>query len=159
MSADPLLDARKEAVKLAHDSTKQILTLSSAVIAALVSVLLVSKVVHHGAAGIAVGAAFALFISNVFGLLALFGLAGILEEGRHIPDANPRPRVLVARPGQQEVEDPTLMDAQYAAGNADRVLMSSHYKTFGRLQFLMFGFGTLLLFVSICVSLSLPPPA
>jgi len=37
--------------------------------------------------------------------------------------------------------------------------MSSHYKTFGTLQFVTFGIGTFLMFISICVSLAQAPKA
>lgn len=86
---DEAVQGRKEAIKTAHDSTKQILTLSTAVITAIIGVVLVVDVKSSAAAGIAAGAAFSFFVSNVFGLLALFGLAGALEEGLYTSQDRP----------------------------------------------------------------------
>lgn len=127
MTADPRTDGRIEAVKLAHDSTKQILTISTAVITAIVGVVLVSKIQSPSAAGLAAAAAFALVFSNVCGLFALFGLAGILEDGGHI----------------------------YCEAKPNRVLMDSHYKVFGRLQLFFFASGTLIMFLSVFVALAI----
>ena len=79
-----LIASRKRAVELAHESSKQILTLASAIIVLAAGALFTGKLLINSYISGLVVAVFAFLVSVVFGILSLYALSGLLEEGLYL---------------------------------------------------------------------------
>ncbi|MFP4361327.1 MAG: hypothetical protein ACLFTG_11705 [Alphaproteobacteria bacterium] len=82
--------SREKAIDLAQDSSKQLITICTAILSAILAALVLDRGDDLSAiAWLLSGAAVSCLLSILGGIFALYALAGILETGLHLDDGRP----------------------------------------------------------------------